>query len=218
MKLYSYWRSGTSYRTRIAFELKQVDYELVPVDLRRDDHRQPDYLSINQQGLVPSLVLDEGTSLCQSVAIIEWLEEYKVQPPLLPLLPEDRATVRAMAAIIGCDTHPLNNLRVLKYLKNEMGQDQQAINTWASRWIADAFATLEGMVIANREDNEGEFCFGDTPTIADCYLIPQIYSAERFEVDLSPYPNLMAINETCQALAPFQNAHPDNQPDADKKA
>ncbi|NHK27541.1 maleylacetoacetate isomerase [Parvularcula flava] len=213
MKLYSYWRSGTSYRTRIALELKGIDYEIETVDLREGAHKQPAYLEQNRQGLVPTLVTDEGTSICQSPAIIEYLEEYKPSPALLPVLPEDRATVRAMAAVIGCDTHPLGNLRVLKYLKAEFGQDQAGINKWAATWMIPAFETLETLVLNN--EHEGEFCFGDTPTIADCYLIPQLYSADRFEVDLSPYPKLLKVRQACEELKAFQRAHPDNQPDAD---
>jgi len=213
MKLYSYWRSGTSYRTRIALELKGIDYEIETVDLREGAHKQPAYLEQNRQGLVPTLVLDDGTSLCQSPAIIEYLEEYKPSPALLPVLPEDRATVRAMAAIIGCDTHPLGNLRVLKYLKAEFDQDQAGINKWADTWMTTAFETLEELVLNN--EHEGDFCFGDTPTVADCYLIPQLYSADRFEIDLSPYPKLLKVREACEQLEAFQRAHPDNQPDAD---
>ncbi|GGD02724.1 maleylacetoacetate isomerase [Aquisalinus flavus] len=213
MKLYSYWRSGTSYRTRIALELKGIDYEIETVDLRAGAHNGPAYLEHNRQGLVPTLVLDDGTNICQSPAIIEYLEEYKPEPSLLPVLPEDRATVRAMAAIIGCDTHPLGNLRVLKYLKDEFDQDQAGINKWAGTWMKAAFDSLEKIVVSN--DHEGEFCFGETPTIADCYLIPQIYSAARFDVDLSPYPALLKVHAACEKLEAFQRAHPDNQPDAD---
>lgn len=213
MKLYSYWRSGTSYRTRIALELKGIDYETETVDLRDGAHKQAAYLQQNPQGLVPTLVLDDGTSICQSPAIIEYLEEYKPSPPLLPVLPEDRATVRAMAAMIGCDAHPLGNLRVLKYLKAELGQDQVGINKWAATWMSAAFESLEKIVVSNKHD--GDFCFGDTPTIADCYLIPQLYSADRFEVDLSPYSALLKVRAACETLEAFRRAHPDSQPDAD---
>lgn len=213
MKLYSYWRSGTSYRTRIALNLKEIPYEQVTVDLRHGVHKTDTYLDMNHQGLVPSLVLDDGKVLSQSPAIIEFLEEYQPHPPLLPVLPEDRAIVRAMAAIIGCDTHPLNNLRILKYLKNDLDQDQASIDRWAGRWISEAFTALDRMIAENRHENG--FCFGDAPSIADCYLIPQIYSAERFNVDLSPYPNILHINEHCQSMQQFIDAHPDNQPDAD---
>ena len=214
MKLYSYWRSGTSYRTRIALELKEIPYELETVDLRAGQQKEEAYRAINNQGLVPSLVLDDGTCLSQSPAIIEYLDEYKPSPPLLPLLPEDKATVRTMANIIGCDTHPLNNLRVLKYLKNELGQEQAAIDKWAATWIHDAFGALESLVTAHLH-NGGTYCFGDHATLADCYLIPQIYSAMRFNVDLSAYPHLIAIHDYCSTLPAFKRAHPDAQPDAD---
>ncbi|WCT72453.1 maleylacetoacetate isomerase [Sphingomonas naphthae] len=209
MILHGYWRSGTSYRTRIAFNLKGVAYETAPTNLIAGEQRGDAYRALNPQGLVPALALD-GAVLTQSPAIIEWLEETCPDPPLLPADPVGRATVRAMAALIGCDIHPLNNLRVLKALKGDLGASQETIDAWAARWIGDGFAALEKMV--SRHGNG--FAYGSGPTLADCYLIPQIYSAERFKVDLSPYPRLLAIRAAAEALPAFADAHPDRQPDA----
>jgi len=210
IRLHGYWRSGTSYRTRIALNLKGLDYEQVTHDLRRGEQRQPDYLALAPQGLVPALEVD-GLALTQSPAILEWLDERWPTPPLLPADRDARAIVRAMAALIGCDIHPLNNLRILKVLKKDFGALQEQLDGWAGRWIGDGFAALELMV-----DRHGAtFAFGDSPTLVECYLIPQLYSAERFNVDLSPYPRLTAIGEQAGALEAFVRAHPDRQPDAD---
>lgn len=205
LKLHGYWRSGTSYRTRIALNLKGLAYEQVGVDLRTGVQKSPEYLALNPQGLVPALEAD-GRVLTQSPAILEWLEETYPEPPLLPKHPADRAEVRAMAALIGCDVHPLNNLRVLRAI-GELGAEQ---NAWAGRWIAAGFEALERHV----ERRGCRFSFGDAPTLADCYLVPQVYSARRFEVDLSPYPRLLAVEGALQALPAVATAHPDRQPDA----
>jgi maleylpyruvate isomerase len=206
LKLHGYWRSGTSYRTRIALNLKGLAYEHVGIDLRQGAHKSPEYLTLNPQGLVPALEAD-GRVLTQSPAILEWLEETHPDPPLLPRDPTDRAEVRAMAALIGCDVHPLNNLRVLKAVA-ELGGEQKA---WTARWIAAGFEALERYI----ERRGGRYSFGDSPTLADCYLVPQVYSARRFEVDLAPYPRITAVDAALNELAAIAAAHPDRQPDAD---
>ena len=210
MILHGYWRSGTSYRTRIALNLKGLDYGQVAVDLRLGQQKSDAYLAHNPQGLVPALETDEGSVLTQSPAILEWLEEVYPDPALLPADALGRAKVRAMAALVGCDIHPLNNLRVLKAIKG-LGADEAATAQWISQWISEGFAALE-VLVAN--DGKG-WCYGDQPTLADCYLLPQIYSARRFGVDLSAYPHLEAIEQKAEKHPAFAAAHPDRQPDAD---
>jgi len=210
MILHGYWRSGTSYRTRIALNLKGQAYETSPVDLRTGAQKSEAYLALNPQGLVPALETDNGMVLTQSPAILEWLEEAHPAPALLPSGAADRAVVRAMAALIGCDIHPLNNLRVLKAVR-ELGADQTGVDAWAGRWILDGFTALEAMVTRHGEG----WCFGDAPSLVDCYLIPQIYSARRFNVDLTAFPRLLAVEAQADRHPAFVAAHPDNQPDAD---
>lgn len=210
MILHGYWRSGTSYRTRIALNLKGLAYEQRGIDLRQGDQRSAAYLRLNPQGLVPALAV-EGAVLIQSPAILEWLEDAHPTPPLLPADPMARAQVRAMAAVVGCDIHPLNNLRVGKALREGFGADQAAVDAWAGRWIDAGFETLEALVTRHGDG----WCFGDAPTLADCYLIPQIYSARRFNVALDAFPRLRAIEAAAEAHPAFQAAHPDRQPDAD---
>lgn len=210
MILHGYWRSGTSYRTRIALNLKGLTYEQRGVDLRQGVQRSEAWLRLNPQGLVPALEI-EGAVLTQSPAILEWLEETHPAPPLLPSDPIGRAHVRAMAALIGCDIHPLNNLRVGKALREGFGADQAAIDGWAARWIAPGFEALEALVARHGRG----WCCGDSPTLADCYLIPQIYSARRFNVPLDAFPRLLAIEAAAEDHPAFQSAHPDRQPDAD---
>ncbi|HET8611136.1 MAG TPA: maleylacetoacetate isomerase [Sphingomonas sp.] len=209
--LHGYWRSGTSYRTRIALNLKGLAYEQRPVDLRAGVQGSEAFRALNPQGLVPALEAD-GAVLTQSPAILEWLEERYPDPPLLPQEPDERAIVRAMAALIGCDIHPLNNLRVLNALRSGFGADGEAVKRWAARWIGDGFAALETMIARHG----GAFAYGDRPTLVECYLVPQVYSAERFSADLSPYPRVAAAARAAQALAPVAAAHPDRQPDADR--
>ena len=209
MILHSYWRSGTSYRTRIALNLKGLTYEQHTVDLRQRAHKTPEYLALNPQGMVPALEID-GAILTQSVAILEWLEEAYPDPALLPAAPLERARVRAMAALIGSDVHPLNNLRVLGAVRS-LGADQAGVDAWAEGWIKAGFDALEQMVA---RDGQG-WTFGASPTLADCYLIPQLYSARRFNVDLTPWPRLLAIEQVSESHPAFIAAHPDNQPDAD---
>lgn len=210
MILHGYWRSGTSYRTRIALNLKGVQYEQRTYDLRAGAQKERDYVALNPQMLVPALEL-EGQILTQSPAILEWLEERYPHPPLLPQEAEARAVVRAMAAVIGCDVHPLNNLRVLAVLRGEFGADSAAVRRWIARWIGDGFAALE-MLIAR---HGGTYAYGETPTLADCYLVPQVFAAERFGVDVAPYQRLIAAASAARALPEVQAAHPDQQPDAD---
>ncbi len=209
MILHGYWRSSAAYRVRIALALKGVAYAQATHDLRTGAQGAADYRSLNPQALVPAIEAD-GEVLTQSPAILEWLEERHPSPPLLPARATDRAIVRAMAATIACDIHPLNNLRVLQALRRDFGADEKAVNAWIARWITEGFAALE---IAIGRHGRG-FAFGDTPTIADCCLIPQVYSAERFAVDLTPYPHLVAAAEAARALPAFRVAHPDRQPDA----
>ncbi len=210
LTLHGYWRSTTAYRVRVALALKGVAYAQVTHDLRKGAQREAGYRSLNPQGLVPALETD-GAVLTQSPAILEWIEETYPDPRLLPVDAEGRAIVRAMAATIACDIHPVNNLRILSALRTEFGADEAAVNRWIARWIGDGFAALETQ-IARYGDG---FAFGATPTIADCHLVPQVYSAERFAVDLSLYPKLKAAAENARALPAFAAAHPDRQPDAD---
>ena len=207
--LHGYWRSGTSYRTRIALNLKGLDYEQAPVDLRAGDQKSEAYKALNPQGLVPALETEYGV-LTQSSAILEWLEERYPEPALLPDTAAQRAIVRARAMTVACDIHPLNNQRVLKYLKGPLGQEQEAIDTWTGNWIAEGFTALEQMI----ERHGGRFAFGDTLTLADCHLVPQYYSAQRFAVDCTPYPRLVAAAENAMAVDAVAAAHPDRQPDA----
>ncbi len=208
--LHNYWRSGAAYRTRIALELKGLAYDYRAVDLRAGAHKDAAYRALDPQGMVPALEVD-GHVLIQSPAILEWLEERYPEPPLLPADIFDRAEVRAMAAIVVCDIHPLNNLRVLKSIKHDLGADDAASAAWSARWIGAGFEALEAMI----ERRGGHWCFGDAPTFADCCLVPQIYSARRFEVDLAPYPRILAIEARAAEHPAFEAAHPGRQPDAD---
>jgi len=211
MKLYNFFRSGTSHRLRIALNLKGIDYEYVAVDLRSEEHLGADFKAVNPQGLVPALV-DGDLTLIQSPAIIEWLEERCPTPPLLPANPDGRARVRALAAIVGCDIHPINNRRVLEYLRRTLGCDEAAVQAWCATWIDAGFAALEALLAADLR--RGAFCFGDAPTLADVYLVPQVESARRFKVDLAPYPHIVAIDRACAELDAFRRAAPAVQPDA----
>jgi maleylacetoacetate isomerase len=207
--LYSAWRATAPYRVRIGLALKGVDYAYVPVDLIAGQQRESAYRAVNPQGLTPALDLGDGHVLTQSLAILEWLEETRPAPAILPKDPLDRAIVRAMAGIIACDIHPLNNTRVGRAL-NKLGVSQEDNVAWIRRWIGDGFDTLEPLVAKHGRG----FAFGDAPTIADCCLIPQVYSANRYELDLTPYPAIRAVAEQAAEHPAFAAAHPNRQPDA----
>lgn len=213
MRLYSYWRSSSAYRVRIALNLKGLDYEIVPVHLLRDggEQRKADHLERNPQGMVPVLEHD-GRSFTQSLAIIEYLDELYPDPPMLPGTPQERVRVRALAHLIADDVQPINNLRVLKYLKHELGVDDAARNDWYVHWTLTGLAAFENLLAANAAT--GTFCHGDKPGIADICLVPQVYNAERYECELSAYPNISRITQSCRALEAFVRAAPENQPDA----
>jgi maleylpyruvate isomerase len=211
MKLYNFFRSGTSHRLRIALNLKGLTTDYVAVDLRTEQHLQGSFKAIHPQGLVPALDTGEQV-LIQSPAIIEWLEEKYPTPALLPQDAEARAHVRALAAMVGCDIHPVNNRRILEYVRHQFGADDDAINAWCARWISDGFDAYEALLAADKV--RGAFSFGHAPTIADVYLIPQIESARRFKVDLSVWPLISAVEAACLQLEAFQKATPSQQPDA----
>jgi len=210
VKLYDFFRSGTSHRLRIALNLKGLAYTQVAVDLRRELHLTDSYKALNPQQLVPTLDTGEAL-LTQTPAIIEWLEERHPHPPLLPTGALQRAQVRALAAIIGCDIHPVNNRRILEALKLRFGADEGQINAWCGTWISSGFDAYEALA---QRLGAARFSFGDTPTLADAYLVPQMESARRFKVDLTRWPRLCAIEAACNALEAFQRAAPAVQPDA----
>jgi maleylpyruvate isomerase len=208
--LHGYWRSSAAYRVRIALNLKGLSYDQDTHNLRKGEQRAPEYLALAPQGLVPALQVG-STILTQSPAIMEWLEETYPEPPLLPKDADGRAAVRAMAAAVACDIHPVNNLRILKALRSRFGADEAAVNAWVAQWVQEGFSGLEQLIARYG----GGFCYGETPTLADCCLVPQVYNAERFGVDLSAYPRLVQAAERARALPAFQAARPEVQPDAD---
>ena len=212
MKLYGYFRSSASYRVRIALSLKGLDYDLQPIHLRRNEQRAPEFLERNPQGLVPALEHD-GAVLAQSLAIIEYLEERFPEPPLLPSAPADRAWVRALAQIVACDVHPINNLRILQYLEKDLGLDDEARAAWARRWIDDGFAAMEAML--KDDPRAGDHCFGNRPTLADVCLVPQVVNSRRFDVDMARYPILARVYDNCMRLPAFADQAPERQPDAE---
>ena len=211
MKLYGYFRSSAAYRVRIALNFKGVPHEHAFVHLTRDGGAQnsPEYMALNPQALVPALELDEGEVLTQSLAIIEYLEEIYPDPPLLPVAAGARAQVRAIALAVACDIHPLNNLRVLKHLRHEMGQGKEAVEAWYRHWIETGFRAIEKMIA------EDGYCAGGQPTLADVCLVPQIFNARRYDIDLTAWPRIRKVEETCGALPAFAEAHPSAQPDAE---
>ncbi len=206
--LHSAWRATAPYRVRIGLALKGVAYDYAPVDLIAGQQREPAYRAVNPQGLTPALDIG-GQVLTQSLAILEWLEETYPDPAILPQAPLDRATVRSIAGVIACDIHPLNNTRVGRAL-NKMGIDKDGILAWTQGWIIDGFTALEPVIAKHGKG----FAFGDQPTIADCCLVPQVYSARRFEVDLTPFPAIRAAADHAAQHPAFAAAHPDKQPDA----
>lgn len=211
MQLYSFFRSGTSHRLRIALNLKGLATEYVAVDLRTEAHQSAEYKALNPQGLVPTLVKD-GQVMTQTPAIIEWLEETHPTPALLPATPDDRARVRALAAMVACDIHPINNRRILEYLRHTLKTDEAAINTWCGHWITQGFDAYEAMLAA--DPKRAGFSFGDRPGLADVYLVPQVESARRFKLDMARWPLIAAVDAACMALEAFQKAAPAQQPDA----
>jgi maleylacetoacetate isomerase len=214
MKLYTYWRSSAAYRVRIGLELKGLPREDVPVHLVRDggEHLRPEYGALNPQRQVPTLVLDDGTVLTQSLAILEYLDNVRPDPPLLPADPVDRAHVRALAQAIACDIHPVNNLRVLNRLGAQFDADADAKAAWYRHWVVEGLRGVEALLI--RAATPGTYCHGDRPGLADACLVPQVYNARRFDVDLSPFPTVTRIEAACLALPAFQKAAPEVQPDA----
>ena len=212
MRLYTYFRSGTSHRVRIALNLKGLAYEPVHVHLARGEQRQERYLALNPQGLLP-LLEDDEARISQSLAIIEYLERTHPEPPLLPEDAAGQARVRSLALICACDMHPLNNLRVLNYLKDTLGLDQPARDAWCRHWMREGFAALEQRLAT--EPETGRFCHGDRPTLADVCLVPQVVSSQRWGTDLGPYLTVRRIHDACLKLEAFMTAMPANQPDAE---
>ena len=209
LTLHSAWRATAPYRVRIGLALKGVEYDYVAVDLLAGEQLEPAYRAVNPQGLAPALDLGDGHILTQSLAILEWLEETRPQPPILPRSALDRAIVRAMANIVACDIHPLNNTRVGRKLK-DLGLDDTAVSAWIAGWITEGFDALEPMVARHA----GMFAFGDSPTIADCCIVPQVYSANRFNVDMAAWPAISSVAERTAMHPAFAAAHPSRQPDA----
>jgi len=207
MILYNYPMSSASYRVRIALALKGIEATIVTKQLRRGEQRAKDFLEINPQGFVPVLSLDDGRALPQSLAIIEYLDEVYPQPPLLPAAPIERARVRALSLLIACDIHPLNNLRVLQYLEGSLGETQSARDTWYRHWIEVGFEALEEAL--GRDPARGRFCYGDAPSLADVCLVPQVFNARRYSVDLVPFPRIVAIDAACREIAAFASAAPE---------
>jgi maleylacetoacetate isomerase len=209
VKLYTHFRSSAAFRVRIALNLKGLAYEPAFVSFAKGEHRQPAYAAINPQGLVPALVLDDGTRLNQSLAIIEYLDEAYPQTPLVPKERLAKARVRSLSYLIASEIHPLNNLRVLQHLKRALGQSEDQVNVWYRHWIADGLAKLEA------ELGNSRFCHGESPTMADCCLVPQIFNAKRYNCDLAPYPTTMRVFDACMKLEAFDRAQPSKQPDAE---
>jgi maleylacetoacetate isomerase/maleylpyruvate isomerase len=210
VKLYTYFRSSAAFRVRIALNLKGVQYQPVFVHLAKGEHRKPEYAKVNPQALVPTLELDDGSRLNQSLAIIEFLEEMHPSPALLPKDALGRARVRSLSNLVASEIHPINNLRVLQHLKRALGQNQEQIDTWYRYWIADGLAKLEAEL-----QSKNRFCHGDAPTMADCCLVPQVFNAKRYHSDLAPYPNTMRVFDECMKLEAFDRAQPAKQPDAE---
>jgi maleylacetoacetate isomerase len=211
VKLYTYFRSSAAFRVRIALNLKGLAYDPVVIHLAKGEHRKPEYANAYPQALLPTLV-DDGAALSQSLAIIEYLDEKHPSPPLLPKDAVGRARVRSLSLLVACEIHPLNNLRTLQYLKRELGQNEAQINTWYRHWVADGLLKLEADLSKAETRN---FCHGDSPTMADCCLVPQIFNAKRYNSDLAPYPTVMRIFDACMKLEAFDRAQPSKQPDAE---
>ena len=213
MKLYTYFRSSAAFRVRIALNLKGIAYEPVFVHLAKGEHRKPEYAKVNPQALVPTLELDEGTRLNQSLAIIEYLDEVHPNPALLPREAKAKARVRSLSELVACEIHPLNNLRVLQYLKRALGHSEEEVNAWYRHWIGDGLAKLEAQLRSGA--GAGRFSHGDMPSMADCCLVPQIFNAKRYNCELAPYPTTMRIFDACMKLEAFERAQPARQADAE---
>jgi maleylacetoacetate isomerase len=211
VKLYTYFRSSAAYRARIALNLKGLSVETISIHLQKEGglNRKPAFRAVNPQMRVPALQLDSGEVLIQSLAIIEYLDELHPQPPLLPRDPLARAKVRALAQIIACDIHPLNNTSPLRYLKHQLGQEQATIDAWYHHWIREGFDALETLL------GPGPYSFGSEVTLADVCLVPQVANARRFKVPLDKFPKIVAADAACNKLAAFEKARPENQPDAE---
>lgn len=207
MKLYTYFRSSAAYRVRIALNLKNIPYESVPVNLLKGEQLEGSFSSVNPQKRLPALDIG-GSILTQSPAILEYLDEIHPEPPLLPVGAVNRAKVRAIASIIGCDIHPLNNLGPLNYLKKKLGHDQGTADAWYAHWVRDGFDAIEALI------GSGPYCFGSRVTLADLYLVPQVFNARRFNISLHSYPKIVAVDAACADLRAFQDAAPERQPDA----
>ncbi|GAA6151983.1 maleylacetoacetate isomerase [Pseudoteredinibacter isoporae] len=208
MELFSYFRSSAAYRLRIAFNLKGIAHDIRPVNLLKAEHKSEEYLAMNPQGLVPALKIDDGRVLTQSTAILEYIEATQAGQALLPSDEFEAAIVRSWVNQIACDIHPVNNLRILKYLSGELGVDDDAKNSWYKHWIDVGFRALEEQL------GDGPFCYGEQVTLADVYLVPQVYNAKRFQVDMSQFPKISAIVDHCNRLDAFVQAMPEHQPDA----
>ncbi len=211
MKLYTFFRSSAAFRMRIALNYKGIAYEKQAVSLPKDEHKLASYLRVHPQGLVPALE-DEGKFYVQSLAMMEYLEETHPKPALLPSTPEDRAYVRAVAQIIACEIHPLNNLRTLRYVKKSYRLDEEGVNVWYRHWIAEGLSGLELFLSSSKKF--GKYCYRDQVTIADCCLVPQVFNAQRYQCELAPYPTIMGIFAECMKLPAFIDAQPSKQPDA----
>ena len=212
MKLYTYFRSSAAFRVRIALNLKGIAYEPAFVHLPKGEHRDARFAQVNPQALLPTFD-DGGARFNQSLAIIEYLDETRPDPPLLPKDPRGRARVRSLSLLVACEIHPLNNLRTLQYLRRGLGQDEEQIKTWYRHWIGDGLAKLEAELTGSA--GTGRFTHGDKPTMADCCLVPQIFNAKRYDSDLAPYPTTMRVFEQCMKLEAFDRAQPSKQPDAE---
>ena len=212
MKLYTYFRSSAAFRVRIALNLKGLAYEPELIRLPKGEHRDASYTRLNRQALLPTLD-DGGTLLNQSLAIIEYLEETRPTPALLPKDPAGRARVRSLALLVACEIHPLNNLRTLQHLRRALGQNEEQIKAWYLHWIADGLTKLEAELAQTK--GTGRYCHGDSPTLSDCCLVPQVFNAKRYDSDLTPYPTVMRVFEACMKLDAFDRAQPSKQADAE---